>query len=129
MSFQSRRLPSLTAALAGSLLLSVVGCLTHTLVRPPIEQTEMVKQILAIAPIGTPRDEAVRRLKAAGIRGDFEMTKSYAGEYFACQSWQRKNGDEWKLSLLLHFDKSGKLYETLELPDLYADGDKAARRG
>ena len=41
--------------------------------------------------------------------------------------WRQPNGEVWRISLLLHFDKSGNLSETLDLPDLNPDHPKPAK--
>lgn len=66
------------------------------------------KAILEIAPLGTSREEAVRRLKTAGI----ECTPGVSQSTFYCDIWTRKDGTRWRMDVALLFDKSGKLYET-----------------
>jgi hypothetical protein len=116
-------------SIAGTLLLFVLaGCVGPQTVRCPIADADLTKKILDVAPIGTPRDEAIGRLKAAGIDGAFGSDHSAFGkDYFCCQTWRREHGEVWRISLLLHFDKSGKLCETLDLPDMTDDHPKRAR--
>ncbi len=111
---------AVVVAAAGFLWCTVCGCVSHRAVAHcPLDQSELSKQILAIAPVGTPRDEAVRKLREAGIAGEFGSKSSKLGQdYYCCQSWRRANGETWRLSMLLHFDAAGKLTETLELPDI-----------
>jgi len=97
-------------------------------VRCPLDDKELNKKILEVAPVGTPRDEAVKRLNDAGISGAFGSEHSGFGkDYYCCQKWHRPSGETWRISLLVHFDKSGKLSETLDLPDLSADHAKPTK--
>jgi hypothetical protein len=114
---------------AGAILaLAVAGCVGPQTVRCPIEDAALTKKILEVVPVGTPRDEAIKRMREAGIGGAFGSEHSAFGkDYFCCQTWRRSNGEVWRISLLLHFDKSGKLCETLDLPDLNADRAKPAK--
>jgi hypothetical protein len=121
---------SLHPFVAGPLLLGLIaGCVGPSTVRCPIPDADLTKKILAIAPVGTPRDEAIRKLREAGVGGAFGSDKSGFGkDYFCCQTWRRSHGEAWRISLLLHFDKEGKLVETLDLPDLNADAKPKATR-
>ena len=116
---------------AGTILMCLAaGCVGPQIqtVRCPLDDAALNKKILEIAPVGTPRDEAVKRLNDAGIRGAFGSEHSGFGkDYYCCQAWRRPNGEVWRISLLVHFDKSGKLCETLDLPDLDADHAKPAK--
>lgn len=114
---------------AGTILLCLAaGCVAPQTVRCPLEDATLDKKILEIAPVGTPRDEAVKRLNDAGIRGAFGSEHSGFGkDYYCCQVWRQPNGEFWRISLLLHFDKSGNLSETLDLPDLNPDHPKPAK--
>ncbi len=110
------------------MLCLLAGCVGPQTVRCPVEDADLTKKILAVAPVGTPRDEAVRRLKAAGVDGAFGSDKSAFGkDYYCCQTWRRPHGEVWRISVLLHFDKSGNLCETLDLPDLNAERSKPAK--
>jgi hypothetical protein len=101
------------------LILAMAGCVGPQMVRCPIADADLTKRILEIAPKGTPRDETIAKLKAAGIDGSFGAEKSAFGkEYFCCQSWRRPDGEVWRINLLVHFDKAGNFVETLDLPDL-----------
>jgi hypothetical protein len=115
-------------AVGGILLFVIAGCVMPQTVRCPLDDSDLTKKILAIAPVGTPRDETVRRLRAAGIDGAFGSEHSAFGkDYYCCQAWRRTPGEVWRISLLLHFDKSGNLCETLDLPDLHADNPRSAK--
>lgn len=115
-------------AIAGALFCTVAGCVGLPMVRCPLPDAELTNKILAIAPVGTPRDETIRRLKAAGLEGAFGSDKSSLGkDYYCCQCWRQPHGERWRVSLLLHFDKEGKFCETLDLPDLNPDRSKHAR--
>lgn len=129
MSVLSRPSASVRHAVIGVILLCLLGgCVGPQTVRCPIEDADLTKKILAVAPVGTPREETIQRLKAAGIDGAFGSDKSAFGkDYYCCQTWRRSHGEVWRISLLLHFDKSGKLCETLDLPDLNADRSKPVK--
>jgi hypothetical protein len=131
MSVRSRISAFSRCIVAGAILMSVAaGCVGPQIqaVRCPIDDKELNKKILEVAPVGTPRDEAVKRLTDAGIRGAFGSEHSGFGkDYYCCQAWRQPNGEVWRISLLLHFDKSGNLCETLDLPDLNPDRPKPAK--
>jgi hypothetical protein len=111
-----------------TLLCLLAGCVSPQMVRCPIADADLTKRILEIAPIGTSRDETIQKLRAAGIDGAFGADKSAIGkDYFCCRSWQRPNGEVWRINLLLHFDKSGYFVETLDLPDLDSSKLKPAK--
>lgn len=94
------------------------GCVVPQLVRCPIADADLTKRIFEIAPKGTPRDETIAKLRAAGIDGSYAPDKSMMGkDYFCCQTWRRPSGEVWRISMLLHFDKSGKFVETLDMPN------------
>ena len=91
-------------------ILAVSGCqLTSSRIIPsPLTYSEQENEILALVPLGTERDEAARKLSAAGIDGDFGTGRNI----YYCDLWNRKNGERWHLNVALLFDKSGKLYKT-----------------
>ncbi|MGE3316379.1 MAG: hypothetical protein AB7O26_14785 [Planctomycetaceae bacterium] len=91
-------------------ILFLAGCqLTSGRIIPsPLTYSEQEKEILAIAPRGTDRDEAVRKLNAAGLKGDFGSTRSI----YYCDEWHRDSGERWHMNVALLFDKEGKLYTT-----------------
>lgn len=88
----------------------LAGCqLTGARVIPsPLTYSEQEKEILAIVPLGIDRDEAVKKLAAAGVRGEFGTSRSI----YYCDLWERKNGELWHMNVALLFDKSGKLYKS-----------------
>jgi hypothetical protein len=101
------------------LLVLISGCVAvPQMVRCPMGDADLSKNIFEIAPKGTPRDETIAKLRAAGVDGSFAPQNSSMGkDYFCCQSWRRPDGEIWKISMLLHFDKSGNFVETLEMPN------------
>jgi len=100
------------------LLLLISGCVVPQMVRCPMVDADLSKNIFEIAPKGTPRDETIAKLRAAGIDGSFAPDKSTMGkDYFCCQTWRRPGGEVWRISMLLHFDKSGNFVETLDMPN------------
>lgn len=105
-----------------------VGCTGRQVVRCPVDDSELRRQILAVAPLGTPREETLRRLKSAGIGGSFGSKGSKIGSnYYCCDTWRRADGPAWRMNVLLQFDKSGALCEVLELPDLILGGSKTKK--
>jgi hypothetical protein len=100
------------------LLVLISGCVVPQMVRCPVADADLSKNIFEIAPKGTPRDETIAKLRAAGIDGSFAPDKSTMGkDYFCCQTWRRPSGEVWRISMLLHFDKSGNFVETLDMPN------------
>jgi hypothetical protein len=98
--------------------LLIAGCIAPQMVRCPIADADLTKKIFEIAPKGTPRDETIAKLKAAGIDGAFAADRSPMGkDYFCCRSWRRPDSEVWRINLLLHFDKNGEFVETLDLPE------------
>jgi len=124
------KIPDFGSGLAYAItsLCLLAGCVGPQMVRCPIADADLTKRIVEIAPIGTPRDETIQKLRSAGIDGAFGTEKSAIGkEYFCCRSWQRPNGEVWRINLLLHFDKAGNFSETLDLPDLDSSKLKPAK--
>lgn len=74
----------------------------------PWSVEEQQRAILKIAPIGTPRLDAIRRLKEAGI----EVTQGVSDSVYYCDVWNRQDGKRWQIDVALLFDKSGALYQT-----------------
>jgi hypothetical protein len=116
---------------AGALLCCLLaGCVAPQTVRCPLEDAALTKKILEVAPIGTPRDETIKRLNEAGIAGAFgtehTLGKDYKN-YYCCQIWRQPHGEVWRISLLLHFDNAANFCETLDLPDFNPDRAKPAR--
>lgn len=108
--------------LAGCLaILLATGCrMTPSLglVACPLPTTEQVAEIRRIAPLGTSREETMKRLKDAGIIGNFGQNQSI----FYCDIWER-DGERWHINVALLFDDSGNLYATR--PDI--DGQTPER--
>jgi hypothetical protein len=96
--------------LAVFLGLIVAGCATlpHAITPCPLTYSEQEKELLAIVPKGIQRDEALRRLAAAGVEGSFGISR----RVYYCDLWNRPNGDRWHINVALLFDDTGKLYRT-----------------
>jgi hypothetical protein len=92
---------------------AIVGC--------PLPSTEQVQEILAIAPLGTHRDEVVQRLSKAGIAGNYGENQSL----FYCDLWKRSDDLRWHINVVLLFDDDGKLYATR--PDAAGQVDPSPR--
>jgi len=91
-------------------LLVVVGCagLNSRIVSCPLTYSEQEKEILAVVPKGTRREEALRKLAAAGIDGSFGISR----RVYYCELWNRPDGSRWHLNVALLFDEVGRLYMT-----------------
>jgi len=81
------------------------------LVACPLPSIEQVTQIRQIAPLGTPREEAIAALQKAGVVGNFGQNQSI----FYCDIWQKEE-ERWHINVALLFDENGVLYATQ--PDL-----------
>jgi hypothetical protein len=92
----------------GILLLAGCQLTIGRIIPSPLTYSEQEKEILAIAPRGIDRDEAVKKLTAAGLKGDFGSTRSI----YYCDEWHRDSGERWHMNVALLFDKEGKLYKT-----------------
>lgn len=92
------------------LTLVVSGCasLSRQIVACPLTYSEQEKEVLAIVPKGTRREEALRRLSVAGIEGSFGTSR----RIYYCELWTRPNGERWHMNVALLFDEVGKLYRT-----------------
>lgn len=102
-------------AAALAMLPAMLGCqLTPApaLVECPLPVQQQVEQILQIVPLGTPRQEALKKLKAAGIRGNFGENESI----FYCDFWHRDDQVRWHINVVLLFDEHGVLYATRPEP-------------
>ena len=83
------------------------------LISCPLPAVEQTTRLLEIAPMGTARDEVMKRLKDAGVRGNYGQNESI----FYCDVWERSETERWHINVVLMFDNEGKLYRTRpELP-------------
>ena len=84
------------------------GCqsMPPSLVRCPLPAVEQAGQVEEIVPLGTMREDAVSRLKKAGIAGNF----GEANSIFYCDVWNRSDSERWHINVALLFDEDGKLY-------------------
>jgi hypothetical protein len=107
----------------GLALLVLVGCagLKSQIVQCPLTYSEQEKEILAIVHKGTRREEALRKLEAAGIDGSFGISR----RVYYCELWKRPDGSRWHLNVALLFDEVGRLYMTRTADcDVTASPDK-----
>jgi hypothetical protein len=95
---------------ASLIALTLAGCLSlnRAIMPCPLTYSEQEKEILAVVPKGTSREEALRRLTAAGIEGSFGVSQ----RVYYCDLWNRKNGERWHVNVALLFDDANKLYRT-----------------
>jgi hypothetical protein len=77
----------------------------------PLSVPDQTLKILEIAPLGTPRDEAIDRLEKAGIVGNFSTGSSKSTFY--CDVWPQADNERWHINVVLLFDEDGILYGTL----------------
>ncbi len=104
--------------------LVAVGCagLTSQIVPCPLTYSEQEKEILAVVPKGTRRDEVLRKLATAGIDGSFGISR----RVYYCELWNRPDGSRWHLNVALLFDEVGRLYMTRTADcDVTASTDKS----
>jgi hypothetical protein len=74
----------------------------------PLSAAEQQQAVLEIVPRGTPRAEAARRLKEAGI----EFSPGRKDSIYYLSLWTRGNGQRWHINVALLFDPAGNLYAT-----------------
>ncbi len=88
---------------------SLAACTGFRSVVPaPLVFEEQSAKLLEIAPLGTPKEQAIRELNDAGISGDFASSPSI----YYCDLWQREDGTMWHLNVALLFNEDGTLYKT-----------------
>jgi hypothetical protein len=99
------RLGFLTLVLAG-----LAGCRlgTDKVTQNSDGYDAQVSALLKVAPVGTERSEAVRRLEQAGVEGAFGISQSI----YYCNCWRRESGERLRLDVALLFDQEGRLYAT-----------------
>ncbi len=87
-----------------------LGCTASgaKLVESPLSVEQQQQEVLEVVPVGTSRDEAERRLQAAGI----EYTRGGKGSIYYLALWNRQDGQRWHVNVALLFDRAGKLYRT-----------------
>jgi hypothetical protein len=92
------------------LTLAFAGCasLSTQIVSCPLTYSEQEKEVLSVVPKGTRRDDALRKLAAAGIEGSFGISR----RVYYCDLWNRRDGSRWHLNVALLFDETGRLYKT-----------------
>lgn len=101
----------IAALLLGALgTIGLTGChlATGSIEPAPVSAAEQRMQILEIVPVGTPRDEAVRRLEAAGIEGGYGATGAESTYY--CDVWNRPDGERWHIDVAVLFDDDGRVW-------------------
>jgi len=90
---------------------------------PIVEQTE---KILDIVPLGTHRDEAIKRLENEGIIGNFSAGDSQSTYY--CDIWPQSEKLRWHINVVLLFDENGILYGTRpQLPNKIGNSERAGQ--
>lgn len=98
--------------------LPLTGCQTlpPSLVACPMPAVEQASRVQKIVPIGTPRDEAVAKLKKAGIDGTFSTGNSI----FYCDTWTQGEEERWHINVELLFNESGEVYAYRPDPERHA---------
>ena len=89
--------------------LLLAGCQLNSqqIVASPLSYRDQEAEILKIAPEGTPREEAIEKLTAAGIQGELGGKRTI----YYCDLWEREDGERWHLNVALLFNESGKVYK------------------
>lgn len=89
----------------------VTGChLFQPKITSPLSYRAQSAEIRGIVPLGTQREDAIRRLDEAGITGDFGESRE---SMYHCFLWNRKDSnDRWHLNISLLFDVDGRFYAT-----------------
>ncbi len=80
------------------------------LVPCPLPVAEQTAKILDIVPLGTSREDAIKRLDKAGIIGNFSTGDSKSTYY--CDVWPQGEKERWHINVVLLFDENGILYGT-----------------
>lgn len=97
-------------ALLTALVLIQSGCAagpqTGMLVESPLATETQQEEVLAIAPAGTPREEAIQKLTDAGL----VIHQGASATIYYCDVWNRPDGSRWRMNVALLFDKQGRLY-------------------
>lgn len=103
-------IPYLHLLAAGLVALELVGCvgISRPIVACPLTYSEQEKEILTVVPKGTRREDALRRLAAAGVEGSYGISR----RVYYCDLWKRPNGERWHINVALLFDDTGRLYKT-----------------
>ena len=70
----------------------------RSVVPAPLVFEEQSAKILELAPLGTPKEQAIRQLNDAGISGDFASSPSI----YYCDLWQREDGSPLQVSQRFH---------------------------
>lgn len=90
-------------------LSGLAGCTgLHKVVPAPLVFEEQSQELLKIAPVGTQKEQAIERLNAAGVSGEFSSSPSI----YYCDLWEREDGKRWHLNVALLFNEAGELYKT-----------------
>ena len=74
----------------------------------PFTSEEQQAEVLKIAPMGTSREEAHRKLAKAG----FELSPGVSKSVSYCTVWNHGRDERWAMDVALLFDESGNLYQT-----------------
>ncbi len=111
--------------LMGGLTGCFVGCAggpqTGSMVESPMPTETQQAEVLAIAPAGTPRVEALQKLSDAGL-----IVHQGASEtIYYCDVWNRPDGSRWRMDVALLFDKQGNLYRARSANALTSIDDAA----
>jgi hypothetical protein len=100
--------------------------LSRSIVQCPLTYSEQEKELLTVVPKGLRREEALKRLAAAGVEGSFGISR----RVYYCDLWNRKNGERWHINVALLFDDQGRLYKTqMAECDVATVPEETPRRG
>lgn len=107
-SWQQFRVLGVAVIVMFSTLTQVACTGLNQVVPAPMVFEEQSKELLKLVPLGTLKDEAIQKLDAAGISGEFASSPSI----YYCDLWERENGTRWHLNVALLFNEAGALYKT-----------------
>lgn len=116
------------ATAVGSVLLLVNGCklFGEQAILPPLSFQKQMAEVYRIAPKGTPREETVRRLKAAGITGEYAPHVDRQFEHnpsvFYCQM-KNEGSKQRQMTVAVLFNERNELYAVTlsDVTDMPAD--------
>jgi hypothetical protein len=103
-----RQIVRLLAALLVALASFGCSSVGRAIVPCPLTYADQEKEVLAVVPKGTRREDVLRRLHAAGIEGSFGISQ----RVYYCDLWNRPDGQRWQMNIALLFDEKGVLYKT-----------------
>ena len=81
---------------------------TRSITPCPLTYSDQELAILKVVPLGTTRNQAIKKLSEAGLHGTFGISKSV----YYCDVWNRNKTERWHVNVALLFDQAGRFYKT-----------------